>query len=348
MATNYMMMDQGVASILGVKRQKASFWSSSSSTSPSLVSSRSSTSSVSSNAFQYKFAYLVSPTSLAHVHEIYEQIFNIKLSGDNKNTHSEGFNFNSNSKAFNNVMMTCLGELTKAAVNLSPLIILGPTELELSFSRKESSLESVPNSLDYIHMADVVGIADEVDLKSPCHFILHFIKGGGASMLFSAPTSVTYSSWIHPLLSALKKGSDARLLASKRYIDQCVLDQERKTSQLSSSLSSSSPQSYYSSPYSNSLEHVDGIVKDARNSIWVPLSQESPLFASGQRKPNQRVSEIDNSIFKEGRYDSLQTIVPPPLNSGTPPHEIRRYLDSSEQIYHAKLKALPSVDSPNA
>ncbi|KAJ3416447.1 hypothetical protein HDV05_001605 [Chytridiales sp. JEL 0842] len=157
-------------------------------------------------SFQPKYAYLVHPNSVKDVESLFMDILETPAWTIKS---EEG--------------LKCLGHLTKAAVNGSPLLIL------LTPPPPRSRNPPALNDAIYIHLTDVLSISTESDLHQPCHFSLHTTAySNGACWRFSARNSVEYTEWTEVLSGVLPKGAEARELGIAHVAIQMERDKERK------------------------------------------------------------------------------------------------------------------------
>ncbi|KAJ3218449.1 hypothetical protein HDU67_005545 [Dinochytrium kinnereticum] len=186
-----------------------------------------------------RYLLLVAPQSVIDVETVFAELYDKPawaLANGNPSSNEDG-------------MIKALGQITKSAVEESPMLILMPTQY-----RAESA--------EFIHMSDVIGISDEEDLRSPCHFTVHIAKGG--RLRFSAATSVAYRYWMKALLPALKQGSDAR---TKRV-------EKSRTSQTASAVQQNQ-ESWV----------VDGVYRDMATARWVAEQPNVDYRTDSPRSP---------------------------------------------------------------
>ncbi|KAJ3218922.1 hypothetical protein HDU67_003561 [Dinochytrium kinnereticum] len=159
------------------------------------------------------------------------------------------------------VVVKSLGEITKAAVNGSPLLIIFPPHSSRS-----------TDQYDYIHFSDILAIADETSLRRPGHFIIQSRKGG-TSLHFIAGSSVVYTRWMSAILSCLKRGTEAR----KNGFDR-IFANKRKGLDASKDLAGTAAGELQGSL---GLYNVQGVSKDVSSGRWVVssfgLKKEPPV-----------------------------------------------------------------------
>ncbi|KAI9310028.1 hypothetical protein DFJ73DRAFT_943661 [Zopfochytrium polystomum] len=145
-----------------------------------------------------RFAMLVAPTHVNDVQDVFMELLETPVAdivmpgtpaASSATTRRGG-------AADGEAMLRCLGHITKAAVQgkCSPLLVLTAAN---------------PASFEYIHLTDITGILDEVDLRQPCHFVLQTGKGS-KDYRFHVKTSYEYTDWIAALRACVRVGVEVR------------------------------------------------------------------------------------------------------------------------------------------
>ncbi|KAJ1537801.1 hypothetical protein HK405_014332 [Cladochytrium tenue] len=189
-----------------------------------------------------RFAMLVAPTSMRDVHEVFEELLDMSpqdavfangavggpagRSGD-KATAAAGSSPRASRRRSTaaasaeaaEAMLKCLGQITKAAVQRSPLLIVMTHRFRAE-------------TCEYIHFPDVANVLDEVVLQQPCYFSLQMISPtkksntssssssssstaaaatpGKDDLRFRVHTSYEYTDWIAALKASFEVGKEAR------------------------------------------------------------------------------------------------------------------------------------------